>query len=255
MQSSLLSYGSQNASFGRDADDASALLGHVHSLHGQASFASSAAAKQHASFGYDAADASAPLGHVQPLHGQASIASSTAAKQHASFGRDADVASVPFGPVQSMHRQADMLSSTAQRQSLTVAVTATSALSADSHYLDCRGLRFSNEVGGSEWDPGSALTALAEGQARCAMTGDAFEHMLQCGDLSMLETVMRNVVVCARFRPYQVQSTHPILSPWSSEIMVDCGVHYIEGWHRRSLAGIEFFRYRNDCCPSCSVVA
>ena len=52
-------------------------------------------------------------------------------------------------------------------------------------------------------DAAQALCALAEGRARCAVTGDAFEHMLQMADLSMLETVMRNVVVFARMRPFQ----------------------------------------------------
>ena len=47
------------------------------------------------------------------------------------------------------------------------------------------------------------LTALAEGQVQCAVTGDAFEHMLQLGDLSLLESVMRNAVVFARMKPHQ----------------------------------------------------
>ena len=35
------------------------------------------------------------------------------------------------------------------------------------------------------------------------MTGTAFEHMLQQADLSVVETVMRNVVVFARMRSHQ----------------------------------------------------
>ena len=42
-----------------------------------------------------------------------------------------------------------------------------------------------------------------QGQAQCCVTGGAFEHMLQQADLSVIETVMRNVVVFARMRSHQ----------------------------------------------------
>ena len=35
------------------------------------------------------------------------------------------------------------------------------------------------------------------------MTGAAFEHMLQLGDQSLLDTVMRNVVVFSRMKSHQ----------------------------------------------------
>ena len=47
------------------------------------------------------------------------------------------------------------------------------------------------------------LKALSEGQLQCAVTGDAFDHMLQLGDLSLLESVMRSAVVFARMKPHQ----------------------------------------------------
>ena len=65
------------------------------------------------------------------------------------------------------------------------------------------GLRFVQAEGNQECDHGMVLTALAEGQVQCAVTGDAFEHMLQLGDLSLLESVMRNAVVFARMKPHQ----------------------------------------------------
>lgn len=48
-----------------------------------------------------------------------------------------------------------------------------------------------------------AIRALAEGQMLCAVTGDAFTYLLQQRDLSVLETVLRNVIVFSRMRPYQ----------------------------------------------------
>jgi len=48
-----------------------------------------------------------------------------------------------------------------------------------------------------------ALTSIAEGQAQCAVTGAAFEHLLQQEDLSVLEAVLQNAVVFARMRPHQ----------------------------------------------------
>lgn len=48
-----------------------------------------------------------------------------------------------------------------------------------------------------------ALTALAEGQAQCAVTGAAFQCLLEQPDLAPLETVMRSVAVFARMQPHQ----------------------------------------------------
>ena len=42
-----------------------------------------------------------------------------------------------------------------------------------------------------------------QGEAQCCVTGAAFEHMLQLGDQSLLETVMRNVAVFSRMKPHQ----------------------------------------------------
>ena len=47
------------------------------------------------------------------------------------------------------------------------------------------------------------LSFWMQGEAQCCVTGAAFEHMLQLGDLALLETVMRNAVVFSRMKPHQ----------------------------------------------------
>ena len=71
--------------------------------------------------------------------------------------------------------------------------------------LQCDGLRFLLGTGDVRQDGEAlrALTSIAEGQAQCAVTGAAFEHLLQQEDLSVLEAVLQNAVVFARMRPHQ----------------------------------------------------
>ena len=57
-----------------------------------------------------------------------------------------------------------------------------------------------------------ALAALAQGQLRCAVTGDAFEHLLQYPDLSVLETVLCSAVVFSRMQPHQKGQVMDLLS-------------------------------------------
>lgn len=64
------------------------------------------------------------------------------------------------------------------------------------------GLRFLT-TGQETLEASEALHALAEGQSQCAVTGEALEHLLQHHDLSVLEIVMRNVVVFSRMKPHQ----------------------------------------------------
>ncbi len=56
---------------------------------------------------------------------------------------------------------------------------------------------------GQEVEAKKAITTMVEGQQRCAVTGDAFELLLQLPDQSVLEAVMQNVVVFARMKPHQ----------------------------------------------------
>ena len=65
------------------------------------------------------------------------------------------------------------------------------------------GLRFFQVQGKQDFEGSWALSALAEGQLQCAVTGDALEHMLQLKDTSLLEAVIRNTVVFARMKPHQ----------------------------------------------------
>ncbi|DBA96365.1 TPA: hypothetical protein ACH3X3_002538 [Trebouxia sp. C0006] len=69
----------------------------------------------------------------------------------------------------------------------------------------CEGLKFLLDNGDAfeDGDALSALTSIAQGQAQCCVTGPAFQHMLQQDDLSVVETVMRNVVVFARMKSHQ----------------------------------------------------
>lgn len=45
-----------------------------------------------------------------------------------------------------------------------------------------------------------ALAALAVGEAHCAVTGDAFQLLLQQQELSVLQTVMCSAVVFSRMQ-------------------------------------------------------
>ena len=66
-----------------------------------------------------------------------------------------------------------------------------------------QGLTFTTGAGRQDVDPCDALTAMAEGSMQCAVTGEAFEMLLQLKEVSLLETVMRNAVVFSRMRPHQ----------------------------------------------------
>ncbi len=74
------------------------------------------------------------------------------------------------------------------------------------------GLKFIQAEGNLECEAGWALTALAEGHLQCTVTGDAFDHVLQLGDISLLESVMRNAVVFARMKPHQKGQVVDLLS-------------------------------------------
>ena len=63
------------------------------------------------------------------------------------------------------------------------------------------GLRFVLGLSNKAMSPIQALTALAEGRLQCAITGAAFQHLLESSDLAPLEIVMRSVVVFARMQP------------------------------------------------------
>ena len=65
------------------------------------------------------------------------------------------------------------------------------------------GLRFLSCSNHHSYGGVEALTAMAEGQMQCAVTGSAFEFLLQHASVSVVQTVRRNAVVFARMRPHQ----------------------------------------------------
>ena len=60
-----------------------------------------------------------------------------------------------------------------------------------------------------------------QGEAQCCMTGAAFEHMLQLGDRSLLETVMCNVVVFSRMKPHQKGQVMELLGSKGLHLVID----------------------------------
>ncbi len=74
------------------------------------------------------------------------------------------------------------------------------------------GLSFALSTTGEACQPHAALTALTEGKLQCAVTGSAFQHLLQHGDLSVLDVVLRNAAVFARMQPHQKGQVVDLLS-------------------------------------------
>ena len=81
-----------------------------------------------------------------------------------------------------------------------------------SHGSSLGQLRVVMGLGAEEVGLTHALQTMACGHAQCAVTGAAFEQLLQMPDLTALETVMRNAVVFARMKPYQKGQVMDLLS-------------------------------------------
>ena len=93
--------------------------------------------------------------------------------------------------------------------------------------LQCDGQRFYLGTGDIRQDNEAtrALTSIAEGQAQCAITGAAFEHLLQQEDLGILQAVLQNAVVFARMQPHQKAQVMSLLGA--------AGLHQVfRGRHR-----------------------
>ncbi|DBB02797.1 TPA: hypothetical protein ACH3X1_013629 [Trebouxia sp. C0004] len=90
-------------------------------------------------------------------------------------------------------------------------------------------LKFIQAEGNLECEAEWALTALAEGQLQCTVTGDAFDHVLQLGDTSLLESVMRNAVVFARMKPHQKGQVVDLLSATGIHQLFDGQPRHIQG--------------------------
>ena len=63
-----------------------------------------------------------------------------------------------------------------------------------------RGVTCTPAGGRYHMDPHAAWRAMSEGSMQCAVTGTAFEHLLQLPDTSLLEVVMSNAVVFSRMQ-------------------------------------------------------
>ena len=100
-------------------------------------------------------------------------------------------------------------------------------------------LRFVVGIGSRTLQPIQALTALAEGRAQCAVTGAAFQHLMQQPDLAPLEAVLRTAVVLARMQPHQKGQ--------AVELLTVKGVHQMYLGTPRHIQ-VPFFSIRTVCC-------
>jgi len=77
------------------------------------------------------------------------------------------------------------------------------------------GLLFTSEGYSPEDQPHTALEALqsiAQGQAQCCVTGQAFEYLLQHAEPAVIESVMQHAVVFARMQSHQKGQVMELLS-------------------------------------------
>ncbi|DBA84346.1 TPA: hypothetical protein ACH3X2_006236 [Trebouxia sp. C0005] len=78
-------------------------------------------------------------------------------------------------------------------------------------------------------DSTRALTAIAQGQAQCCITGPAFEHLLQQADVAALDVVMRNAVVFARMQSQQKAQALQLFSVKGLHQMLHGTLRHIPG--------------------------
>ena len=77
-----------------------------------------------------------------------------------------------------------------------------------------KGLTFTSGIGTHHvLEARDALISMSEGSMQCAVTGDAFEYLLQMQDVSLLEAVLRNAVVFSRMQPHQKGQVMDLLGP------------------------------------------
>lgn len=88
------------------------------------------------------------------------------------------------------------------------------------------GLRLTIAGAGSQ-DASEVLSALAEGQMQCAVTGDAFEALLQHHDVSLLESILRSAVVFSRMKPHQKGQVMNLLGIGGIHQLINGQLRYI----------------------------
>ena len=89
------------------------------------------------------------------------------------------------------------------------------------------GLRFVSGGNNQELEQGQALASLAEGHARCAVTGAAFEHLLQQQNETTLSVVMHSAAVFARMQPHQKGQVMDLLTCRGLHQMTSNGSRFI----------------------------
>ena len=93
--------------------------------------------------------------------------------------------------------------------------------------VEVPGLRFVSGENNQQLDQSRAVASLAEGRAQCAVTGAAFDILLQQQELSVLEVVMRNVVVFARMQPHQKGQVMDLVTMRGIHQMTPSGSRFI----------------------------
>ena len=99
------------------------------------------------------------------------------------------------------------------------------------------GLSFASSHNNQEMEQTQALTALAEGRAQCAVTGSAFQSLLQQQDLHLLEVVLRSAVVFARMQPHQKGQVMDLMTVRGIHLQTDGASQYVpvsDCWHAAS---------------------
>ena len=91
-------------------------------------------------------------------------------------------------------------------------------------------LLFTSEGYSPEDQPQTALEALqsiAQGQAQCCVTGQAFEYLVQHAEPAVIESVMRHAVVFARMQSHQKGQVMELLSSRGLDRVVADQQHHI----------------------------
>ena len=92
------------------------------------------------------------------------------------------------------------------------------------------GLLFLTEGYSPGQEPQTALEtvqSIAQGEAQCCVTGQAFQHMLQHAQSALLESVMQHAVVFARMKSHQKGQIMELLSSRGLHQMVHGQEHHI----------------------------
>ena len=111
---------------------------------------------------------------------------------------------------------------------------------------DACSLRFMVED--AQWESATALKALAEGQLQCAVTGDAFQLLLQLPYESALDVVLHNAAVYARMKPHQKGQLMDLLSVRGLYQLHGRNLRHIQVCSQAIPASIDLYCSVHLCC-------